>query len=109
MRAAVQAYAAGHLTSTAEPASQAAGEVTSQPGPASQPASQAAAVIAITADGEPSPGAACATPGCWQLNTSRFGLRRVPLCPACRAALEGREYKKELPPAAAKVLRRGAA
>lgn len=80
MRAAVQAYATGQLTSSAEPASQPAGVVTSQPVPASQPASQATA-IAITADSEPSPGTACAGPGCWQRNTTRFGLSRVPCAP----------------------------
>ena len=26
-------------------------------------------------------------PGCWQRDTSRYGLRRVPLCPACASRL----------------------
>jgi hypothetical protein len=91
MRAAVRRYAGGHLTSSAEPAS------------------QAAAAIAITANGEPSPGVACAGPGCWQRNTSRFGLRRLPLCPACASALQGQVYKRQIPGSAAKLLRRGAA
>lgn len=108
MRAAVQRYASGQLTSTAEPASHPAATLTSQPRPAGHPASQAAAVIAI-ADGDPSPGVACAAPGCWQRNTTRYGLRRVPLCPACRAALEGQDYKREIPETAARAIRRGAA
>jgi hypothetical protein len=65
--------------------------------------------LASLPDGEPSPGVACAGPGCWQRNTSRFGLRRVPLCPACRAALEGRTYQREVPESAARAVRRGAA
>jgi hypothetical protein len=91
MRATVQAYATGQLTSTAEPAS------------------QAAAAIAVTGDGQPSPGVACAAPGCWQRNTSRYGLRRVPLCPACRAALEGCTYQRQVPESAAGAICRGAA
>ena len=109
LRAAVQAYADGQLTSTAESASQPAVGLTSQPAPGGLPASQAAAAIAITSDGEPSPGTACAGPGCWQRNTSRYGLRRVPLCPGCRAALEGKEYKREVPESATHAIRRGAA
>lgn len=114
MRAAVQAYAAGHLTSTAEPASQDSGELTSQPDPASHPAAQVtsqatAAVITVTGPGEPSPGAICMTPRCHERNTSKYGLRRLPLCPACVAALQGQVYKREIPESAAKFLRRGAA
>jgi hypothetical protein len=33
--------------------------------------------IASVGQGEPSPGVACVGPGCWQRNTSRYGLRRV--------------------------------
>lgn len=69
----------------------------------------AAAPIASAARGEPSPGIACAGPGCWQRNTTRYGLRRVPLCSACHAALEGRTYRREAPESAAWVVRRGAA
>jgi hypothetical protein len=59
--------------------------------------------------GEPSPGVVCMGPGCWQRDTSRYGLRRIPLCPACAAALQGQTYKRELPPGAARLLKRGAA
>ena len=109
MRAAVQAYATGRLTSTAEPASQGTGTVTSQLGPVGHPASQGAAAIAATVNGEPSPGTACAGPGCWQRNTFRYGLRRLPLCPACGAALEGQDYRREIPESAARAIGRGAA
>jgi gamma-glutamyltranspeptidase len=107
MRAAVQSYADGQLTSTDEHASQGTGKVTGQPGPASQPASQAAVAITIT-DSEPGPGVACAAPRCWQRNTANYGLRRLPVCPACRAALEGRTYQSEVPEPAARAVRRGA-
>jgi len=88
------------LAATTEPASHPAAPVTSQPDPAPSIA---------TTSGEPSPGTACAGPGCWQRNTTRYGLRRLPLCPACRAALEGQVYKREVPESAARLLRRGAA
>lgn len=61
------------------------------------------------ASGEPSPGVACATPGCGQRDTSRYGLRRLPLCPECRASLEGREYIRPLPEGAERLVKRGAA
>jgi hypothetical protein len=108
MRAAVQRYATGHLTSTAEAASQPAATLTSQPGPASQPASQATAAIAITG-GEPSPGVACSGPGCWNRDTARYGLRHLVLCTACAAALQGQVHKRQPPEATARALRRGAA
>jgi hypothetical protein len=62
--------------------------------PTDQPAdnqlvAQAATSLAAIGPGEPSPGVACAGSGCWQRNTSRFGLSRVPLCPSCHTALEG--------------------
>jgi hypothetical protein len=69
----------------------------------------AAAAITTTGPGEPSPGTACAGIGCWQRNTARYGLRRMPLCPACAAALQGHVYQRELPPGAERVIRRGAA
>ena len=111
MRAAVQRYASGELASAAEPASQAAAKVTSQPASVGQPVScqGTAAAIASIGPGEPSPGAACAGPGCWQRNTSRYGLRRVPLCPACRAALQGQDYQREIPESAARAIRHGGA
>jgi hypothetical protein len=77
------------------------GPESSQPLPAGQPAGQPATAIAVMG-GEPSPGTACAGPGCWQRNTTRYGLRRLPLCPACRAALQGQDYKREPPPGAAR-------
>ena len=75
---------------------------TATPGPASPS-------LAAFPDSEPSPGVVCMGPGCWQRDTSRFGLRKLPLCPACRAALEGRTYQRETPPGAARLMRRGAA
>jgi hypothetical protein len=33
-------------------------------------------------DGEPSHGAICMTPACWQRDTGKYGLRSLPLCPA---------------------------
>jgi hypothetical protein len=70
--------------------------------PAPAPTGSAASLAAI-GQGEPSPGVACAGPGCWQRNTSRYGLRRVPLCPACAAALRGQGYKREPLPGAARL------
>ena len=77
---------------------------TAQP-PASSPASPS---LAALPDGEPSPGVMCAGPGCYERSTSKFGLRDVALCPACRAALEGRTHQREIPPGAARLVRRGA-
>ena len=58
--------------------------------------------------GEPSPGVLCMGPGCLERSTARYGLRRMPLCPACRAALEGRTYQREVPESTARAVRRGA-
>jgi hypothetical protein len=55
----------------------------------------AASPLGAIGMGEPSPGVVCMGPGCWQRDTSRFGLRRLPLCPACHAALEGRTYQRD--------------
>lgn len=79
--------------------------------PETDGAGQAAPAVAAVkvAGGEPSPGVVCFQPGCWQRDTSRFGLRRLPLCPACHAALEGREYHREVSPEAARLVKRGAA
>ena len=63
----------------------------------------AASPLGAIPDGEPSPGAVCAGPGCWQRNTSRYGLRRLPLCPACRAALQGDVYQRDVSPALARL------
>jgi hypothetical protein len=106
MRAAVQRYSSGDLTSNAGPASQLPAGLTSQPAPASQ---VTPALLTVMSPGEPSPGVLCMGPGCLGRSTSRYGLRRMPLCPACRAALEGRTYQRELSPAAARAMRRGAA
>jgi hypothetical protein len=35
-------------------------------------------------------------PGCWQRNTSCYGLRKLPLCPACAAAVTGQVYRREV-------------
>jgi hypothetical protein len=40
-------------------------------------------------------------PGYWQKDTTRYGLRRLVLCTACAADLQGQEYKREMSPAAA--------
>ena len=106
MRIAVQRYASGDLTSNAEPASQPHPELTSHAQAASQ---GTAAAIAATGTGEPSPGVVCMGPGCWERNTRKYGVRSLPLCPACRAALEGRTHQREIPPGAARIMRRGAA
>ena len=45
------------------------------------------------------------SPICWQRDTSRYGLRRVPLCPACISALRGETYQREIPPSAARLMR----
>lgn len=83
-----------------------------QPAPAAQPpepAPAAAVPLGALPPGEPSPGAICMTPRCYERNTSKYGLRRLPLCPACVAALQGQAYKRELPESAARAVRRGAA
>jgi hypothetical protein len=79
--------------------------------PAAQaaPAVPAATSLAAIPDGEPSPGTLCMGPGCFQRDTRRYGLRKLPLCTAYAAALEGRTYQREIPPAAARAIRRGAA
>lgn len=106
MRAAVQRYATGDLTSNAKPASQPHPSLTSHAQGASQ---GTAAAIAATGTGEPSPGVVCMGPGCWQRDTSKYGLRSLPLCPACTAALQGKTHQREIPPSAARLMRRGAA
>ena len=68
------------------------------PGPAT-------ASLAAIGDGQPSPGVVCMGPGCWQRDTARYGLCKLPLCPACAAALEGRTYRREIPPGAARLMR----
>ena len=74
-------------------------ELTNNPAPASPLA------LAAIGHGEPCPGVVCMGPTCWQRNTSRYGLRRVPLCLACVSALRGETYKREIPPSAARLMR----
>ena len=74
-----------------------------RPTPATAPS------LAALPDGEGCPGVACAGPGCWQRDTARYGLRRIPLCTACRAALEGGTCQREIPPGAARTLRKAGA
>ena len=65
--------------------------------------------LAVLPDGEPSHGALCMGPGCFQRHTRTYGLRGLPLCTACAAALRGEVYQREPPPSAARIMRRGAA
>lgn len=113
MRAAVQRYGSGELTSQALPGSRPGPEQTGQAdfgsGPCDQVTSQGtAAAIASIGPGEPCPGVACSGPGCWNRDTARYGLRRLVLC-ACAAALQGQAYKRQPPETAARAIRRGAA
>ena len=60
--------------------------------------------------GVPSNGVLCMGPGCWQRDTRKYGLRKIPLCRACRMALDGEVHAREIPSAAAvKLAKRGAA
>jgi len=77
------------------------GTGTPAPGPAGSPAG----AIPDLGQGEPSPGVICMGPGCWQRDTSRYGLRELPLCPGCAAALEGKPYQRQAPPGAARIMR----
>ena len=61
------------------------------------PSSPPGPVVGAFAAGVPSPGALCMGPGCLQRDTVRYGIRRMPLCPACAAALTGTEYRKPQP------------
>jgi hypothetical protein len=106
MRAAVQRYATGELTSQAEPASQPAPKLTSHLEPASQ---GTAAIITTIGHGEPASGTLCMGPGCFGRDTRKYGLRKLPLCTACAAALQGETYKREPPPSAVRAIHRGAA
>lgn len=66
-------------------------------GPGDFPSSQPGPVAGALTVGEPSPGVLCMGPGCLQRDTVRYGIRRMPLCPACAAALTGTEYRKPQP------------
>lgn len=79
------------------------------PVPASPaPRTASPATVALT-PGEPSPGTACAGPRCWQRDTARYGINRIPLCLSCAASLRGETYQRELPPGAARVTGRATA
>jgi hypothetical protein len=45
--------------------------------------------------GTPSPGVCCAGPACWEKTTRKYGLRNLPLCDACAAALCGQVHARE--------------
>ena len=47
--------------------------------------------------GEPSPGLACSSPGCWERSTRRYGDRGLVLCAACAAAATGQPYQRPRP------------
>ena len=47
-------------------------------------------------------------PARWNRDTGRYGLRRLVLCTACAAALQGQDYKREVPESGTRH-RRGAA
>ena len=47
-------------------------------------------------------------PARWNRDTGRYGLRRLVLCTPA-AALQGQDYKREVPESAARAIRRGAA
>ena len=77
---------------------------------AGQPTAQAAADGPVNLPvGEPSPGAICATPSFWQRDTRAYGLRQLPLCTGCAAALQGQVYKREIPESTSHAVRRGTA
>ena len=48
-------------------------------------------------------------PARWNCDTGRYGLRRMVLSTACAAALQGQDYKCEVPESAARAIRHGAA
>lgn len=80
----------------------AAGTEEADSGPVAPPATTAGPVTLPA--GEPSPGVICMTPRCFQRDTSRYGLRGLPLCPACAAALQGQAYERPLTAAQARAL-----
>jgi hypothetical protein len=53
--------------------------------------------------------ARAALPARWNRDTGRYGLRRLVLCTACAAALQGHDYKREVPERAARAIRLDAA
>lgn len=54
---------------------------------------------------KPSPVAVCATRQAGRRDILRYGLRRLVLCTACAAALQGQVHKREPPPSAAHLAR----
>jgi hypothetical protein len=62
----------------------------------------------VLPSGEPCPGAACSGAGCWNRDTARYGLRRLVLCTACAAALQGHVHQRQPPESAARAARRAA-
>ena len=69
----------------------------------------AASSLGAIPDGEPSPGVACAGPGCWQRSTRRYGTRRLPLCDGCKSALTGEPIQRPATAVLARALRGDAA
>jgi hypothetical protein len=57
-------------------------------------AGQSPALVSASPAGVPSPGVVCMTPKCMQRDTAKYGLRELPLCPACLAALFGETYRR---------------
>ena len=53
--------------------------------------------------------ARAALPARWNRDTGRYGLRRLVLCTACAAALQGQDYKREVAESAARAIRLDAA
>ena len=76
-----------------------------------QPALAPAVVSSLAAlpSGEPSHGTPCRGPGCFQRDTRTYGLASSRSAPPARPALQGQVYKRELPPGAERLIRRGAA
>jgi hypothetical protein len=85
------------------------GQQRAEEGPVKTSSTPAASSLGAIAPGEPSHGAICMTPGCWERDTRKYGLRKLPLCTACAAALQGQEYKREIPPGAQRLLKGGTA
>jgi hypothetical protein len=76
----------------------------SSPGSAPAPAAVPAALAGLQ-PGAASPGVLCSGPGCSERDTARYGLRLLPLCRACAAALAGEVYRR--PAAAPRVTASG--
>jgi hypothetical protein len=57
------------------------------PGPPAVDTLTTSPPLAALANGEPSPGVLCMGPGCWERNTSKYGLRQVPALPCLPGSL----------------------